>query len=320
MIRNVALIPLCLWVVCAIANAQTFPSKPVRFILAFAPGGGADLNARIFVPEVSAGLGQPIIIENRPGGGTSVASEFVAKAAPDGYTLLVNSSAIVIHPILSKNATYDVLRDFSPVSSLSQSSNILAVHPSLPTKNVKELIALARSRPGAMNFASGGSGTTQHLIGELFKLRTNTKMAHIPYKGGASALVAVLSGEVEMTFASLPAISQYLNNKRLRALATTGIKRDSLLPDVPTLKEAGFDELDVLLWFGVLAPARTPRETVNSISNAIRKAANSSEVHKRLISVGAEPMASTPEEFAALLNREFLRWTKVVKTMKVTVE
>lgn len=305
---------------CPLTRAQSFPNKPVRFILAFAPGGGADMNARIFAPEVSASLGQPIVLENRPGGGTSIASEYVAKAAPDGYTLLVNSGAIVINPILNKKVMYDVIRDFSPVSWLTQSSNVLAVHPSLPVKNVKELIVLAKTKSGVMNFASGGSGTTQHLVGELFKLRTHTRMVHIPYKGGAPALVAVLTGEVEMTFASLPAVSPYLKNNRLRALATTGTKRTVQLPNVPTLKEANMDDLDVLIWFGVLAPAEVPREVVISISNAIRKAANSSEVRDRLISVGAEPVASTPEEFGALLKKEVLRWTEVVKAMNAKID
>lgn len=296
-----------------LANAQTFPSKPVRLIVAYAPGGGADVNTRILAPEISASLQQPVIVENRAGGGTNIANEYVAKSAPDGYTLLVNSAALVINPLLYRSAGYDPMRDFAPISCLTQSPNILAVHPSLPVRNVKELIALAKARPGALNFASGGSGTTQHLVGELFLLRTGTRMVHVPYKGGAPALLAVLGGQVEMTFASLPATSAHMKNRRLHALATTGTARSPQIPDVPTLKEAGVDGMHVLIWFGVLAPAGTPRSVVNVLANAIRMASLSSTARQRLIAEGAEPVANTPEEFSQLLAQELQRWTEVIK-------
>lgn len=302
------------------AYGQAFPTKPIRFIVAYPAGGGGDINARIFAPEVSANLGQPVVVENRPGGGTNIANEYVAKAAPDGYTLLVNSGAIVINMSLYKTVGYDAIRDFAPISCLTQSPNILAVHPSLPVKNVRDLIALAKANPGLMNFASGGTGTTQHLIGELFKLRTGTKFVHVPYKGGAPALVAVLGGEVEMTFASLPAISRYLKSKRLRALASTGAARAVQIPDVPTLTEAGVSGLDVLIWFGVLAPAGTSRDIVSTLANAIRKAAQSPSVRQRLISVGAEPVANTPEEFTQMLKRELARWAEVIKVSGAKAE
>ena len=295
------------------AHAQTYPTKPVRLIVGFTPGGGVDINARMLAPELTKAFGQQFIVDNRPGAGTNIANELVAKAPPDGYTLLVNTAAITINMSLYRKVNFDAIKDFAPISVFSQSPNILTVHPSLPVKNVKDLVALAKSKPGAMNFSSAGSGSTQHLTGELFKLRTGTNIVHVPYKGSAPSLTALLGGEVEMTFANIPAISSHVRSKRLRALANAGTKRADQMRDVPTLKEAGINGVEVVVWYGVLAPAGTPREIVNSLSGAIQKASRSPEVRQRLLDQGAEPVGNTPDEFAKLMREELTRWADVVK-------
>jgi tripartite-type tricarboxylate transporter receptor subunit TctC len=294
------------------AHAQSYPVKPIRLVVGFTPGGGVDINARLLSPKLHEYLGQNVIVENRPGAGTNIANEFVARSAPDGYTLLINTAAIVINLSLYKKVNYEA-KDFVPVSMFSQSPNILTVHPSLPVKNVKDLVALAKAKPGAMNFSSAGSGTTQHLTGELFKLRTGTKIVHVPYKGSAPSLTALLGGEVEMTFANIPAISSHVKSKRLRALANAGSKRANQMPDLPTLKESGINGVEVVVWYGIFAPAATPRETVSALSGAIAKAARSPDVRERLLGQGAEPVGNTPEEFAKLYREELARWAEVVK-------
>ena len=294
------------------AHAQAYPTKPIRLIVGFTPGGGVDINARLIAPKLTEYLGQNVIVENRPGAGTNIANELVAKSPPDGYTLLVNTAAVVINLTLYKKVPFEA-KDFTPISLFSQSPNILTVHPSLPVKNVKDLIALAKAKPGAMNFSSAGAGTTQHLTGELFKLRTGTNLVHIPYKGSAPSLTALLSGEVELTFANIPAISGHVKSKRLRALANAGPKRAAQMPDVPTLKESGVNGVEVVVWYGVFAPAGTPREIINTLANAIAKAARSPDMRQKLLDQGAEPVGNTPEEFAKLFREEQTRWAEVVK-------
>ena len=295
------------------ADAQGYPTKPVRLVVGFTPGGGVDINARMLGPELTKQLGQQFIVDNRPGAGTNIANEYVAKAAPDGYTLLVNTAAVVINMSLYKRVNYDALKDFTPISVFSQSPNILTVHPSLPVKTVKDLIALAKSKPGAMNYSSAGSGTTQHLTGELFKLRTGTSIVHVPYKGSAPSLTALLGGEVEMTFANIPAISAHVKAKRLRALANAGTKRSDQMPDVPTRRESGVNGVEVVVWYGVLAPSATPREIIATLAGAIAKAAHTPEVRQRLLDQGAEPVGNYPEQFAKLYREELTRWAEVVK-------
>ena len=296
----------------AAAHAQSYPSKPIRLIVGFTPGGGVDINARLIAPKLIEYLGQNVIVENRPGAGTNIANELVAKAPPDGYTLLVNTAAVVINLSLYRKVPFEA-KDFTPISVFSQSPNILTVHPSLPVKNVKDLIALAKSKPGAMNYSSAGAGTTQHLTGELFKLRTGTNIVHVPYKGSAPSLTALLGGEVEMTFANIPAISAHVKGKRLRALANAGTRRAAQMPDVPTLKESGVNGVEVVVWYGVFAPAGTPRDIVNTLANAIVKAANAPDMRQRLTDQGAEPVGNSPEQFAKLYREEFARWAEVVK-------
>ena len=272
-----------------------------------------DINARLLAPKLTEYFGQQVIVENRPGAGTNIANELVAKAAPDGYTLLINTAAVVINMSLYKKVAYDALRDFAPLSLFSQAPNILVVHASVPVKSAKELIALARSRPGQLNYSSAGAGTTQHLAGELFNLRAGTKMVHVPYKGSAPSLTAVISGEVDLTYANIPAISAHVKSGRLRPLANLGPKRSDQLPQVPTLKEAGVAGVEVVVWYGLFAPAATPRDVVTKLAEAIARAARSPDIAQRLVELGAEPVGNTPDEFGKLLRVELARWSEVVK-------
>ena len=306
------------WIVAAVlalsgasALAQTYPSKPIRLVVGFTPGGGVDINARLLAPKLTEFLGQPVIVENRPGAGTNIANELVAKAAPDGYTLLINTPAVAINMALYRKLPYDTLRDLVAVSIFSEAPNILVVHNGVPARDAKELVALARAKPGVLNYSSAGSGTTQHLAGELLKLRTGTDIVHVPYKGTAPSLTSLVAGEVDMSFANIPAILQHVKAGRLRPLASTGTKRAELMPDVPTMKEAGVD-VEVTVWYAVLAPAATPREIVGALANAIIKAARSPDIRQRLLDQGAEPVGSTPEEFDRVLRAEVAKWQEVI--------
>jgi tripartite-type tricarboxylate transporter receptor subunit TctC len=297
----------------SMAFAQTYPSKPIRMVVGFPPGGGVDINARLLGPKLAEYLGQQIIVENRPGAGTNIANELVARAAPDGYTVLINTAALVINMSLYKKVAYDAVRDFAPLSLFSMAPNILVVHASVPVRSAKEFVALAKSNPGKLNYSSAGAGTTQHLAGELFNLRAGTKIVHVPYKGSAPSITALISGEVDLTYANIPAISAHVKSGRLRPLANLGPKRSDQLPEVPTMREAGIKGVEVVVWYGVLAPAATPRDIVVKLADAIARAARSPDTRQRLQDLGAEPVGNTPEEFSKLLREELVRWAEVVK-------
>ena len=302
------------------AFAQAYPSKPIRMVVGFPPGGGVDINARLLGPKLTEYLGQQIIVENRPGAGTNIANELVARAAPDGYTLLINTAALVINMSLYQKVAYDAVRDFAPLSLFSMAPNILVVHASVPVKSAKEFVALAKSRPGKLNYSSAGAGTTQHLAGELFNLRAGTKIVHVPYKGSAPSIKALISGEVDLTYANIPAISAHVKTGRLRPLANLGPKRSDQLPQVPTMKEAGVNGVEVVVWYGVLAPAATPRDIVVKLADAIARAARTPDMQQRLRDLGAEPVGNTPEEFGKLLREELVRWAEVVKVSGARVD
>ena len=299
--------------------AQNYPAKPIRLVVGFTPGGGVDINARLLAAKLSEYLGQQVIVDNRPGAGTNIANELVAKAAPDGYTLLMSTATVAINMALYKKPNYDTLRDFTAVSLFSASPNILVVNASVPVTSVAQLVALARARPGALNYSTAGSGSTQHLSGELFKTRTRTDIVHIPYKGTAPALTALISGDVDLSFANIPAIHAHVKSGRLRPLASTGPKRSELMPDVPTMKEAGVD-MEVAVWYGVLAPAATPPEVVNKLAALITRAAHDPDLRQRLLDQGAEPVGNTPEEFSRLLRAEVAIWAEVVKASGAKAE
>ena len=307
------LILILLACVFANANAQQFPARPVKIVIGFTPGGGVDINARLLASKLTEILGQTVLVENKPGAGTNIAAESVAKSAPDGYTLFFNSPAMAINMSLYKSPGYDIQKDYAPISVFSDSTNILVVPASLPAKSVKELVALAKEKPGALNFSSAGAGSTQHLAGELFKLRTGTQMVHVPYRGSAPSIAALLSAEVQLTFVNPLAIGSHVKSGRLRALAVAGPKRAALMPEVPTMKEAGVEGVEVPLWFGLLAPAGTPREIVATLAAGVARAARDPDMRKRLEEQGGEPVGGSPEEFAALLREEVSKWAEVVK-------
>jgi len=315
---------IVIFLLCAFINedlkAQQFPTRPVKLVVGFTPGGGVDIAARTLAPKLSELIGQPVIVENKPGAGTNIANEFVAKSSPDGTTLLVNTAAVAINMSLYKNLPFDTLRDFSAVSIFSESPNVLVVNAKLPVGNLKEFIAYARANPGKLNYSSAGAGTTQHLSAELFKLKTGLSIVHVPYKGTAPSLTSLIAGETDLTFANIPAINQHVKSGRLRPLASTGAKRAEQMPDVPTMKEAGVDGVEVTVWYGVLAPAATPKAMVAALSAAIAKAAHDPEMKKRLAEQGAEPVGNTSEEFSRILRDELARWAEVVKVSGARAE
>ena len=304
----------------ASAAAQGYPSRPVRMLVGFTPGGGTDIMARFLAPRLQEYLGQPFVVENRPGAATNVATEAVAKSSPDGYTLLFTTSALAINASLYKNLKYDALKDLAPISVLSESPNMLVAGPALKAANVQELVAYARANPGRLNYSTAGAGTSQHLAGETFKLRTKTFIVHIPYRGTAPSLAAVVSGETEFSFANIPAILALVKSGRLRPLALAGAKRSALMPEVPTLAEAGVAGVEVPVWYALLAPAGTPKEIVDTLAKATIRAAHSQELAPRLVADGAEPVGNTPEEFAKMLREEVAKYAEAVRVSGAKVE
>jgi tripartite-type tricarboxylate transporter receptor subunit TctC len=299
--------------------AQGYPARPIRLVVPFAPGGGADIAARLLSPRMGEALKQQVVVDNRPGAGTNIANEFVARSAPDGYTLLVTSPNLVVNMSLYKKLAFDTLRDFAPISVFYASPNILVVNSSFPVDSVRRLVALARARPGEINYSSAGNGTAQHLSGELFKLHTGVRITHVPFKGTSPSLVSLVGGEVAMSFASIPAIIQHVKSGRLRPLATTGAKRAELMPDYPTMKEAGVD-MEVVVWYAMLAPAGTPNEIVQRLAELVQKIAADPDMRQRLRDLGAEPVGNTPEQFGQQLRREIVMWAEVVKAAGATVD
>lgn len=299
--------------------AQNYPEKPIRIIVGYTPGGGNDIAARLIAPKLSEALGQPVIVENKPGAGTNIGQEYVARSAPDGYTLLLGSPAVTINPSLYKKLPFDALRDLTGVSMFAVAPNIMVVNPSVPAKNVKELIALAQSKPGKLTFSSSGKGSSQHLTGELFNLRAKVNTLHVAYKGTAPAMTGLISGEVDMCFSNIPASLGHIKSGRLRVIANTGDKRAELLPDVPTLKESGLD-VSTIVWFSILAPAATPRPIIDKLAGALIKMPHAPEMKKRLADLGAEPVGSTPDEFNKFLRDETAQWAEVVKAAGVRLE
>ena len=294
--------------------------RNVRLVVGFAPGGGVDINARLLAPKLAESLGAQVFVDNKPGAGTNIANEFVAKAAPDGTTILINTAAVAINMSLYKGLPFDTLRDFAAVSVFSESANLAVVNAKVEARTLAEFLELARRNPGKLNYSSAGAGSTQHLSGELFKLRTQTSLQHVPYKGSAPSLTALVSGEVDLSFANVPAILAYVKSGRLRALATTGARRSELMPEVPTMKEAGVPGIEVAVWYGILAPAATPRPVVDAVAQAVIRATRDPDTRRRLLEQGAEPVGSTPEEFSKLLREEVARWGEVVRVSGARAE
>jgi tripartite-type tricarboxylate transporter receptor subunit TctC len=294
-------------------GGEVYPSKPIRFILPFPPGGGTDILGRILAERLAAQLGQPVVIENRGGAGGNVGAEAAAKSAPDGYTIVLVAPSLAISPSLYSKLNYDPVRDFAPVSLVATVPNVMITHPSLPAATLVEFIALAKSRPGAMNFGSGGSGTSNHLAGELFNAVAGVRLVHVPYKGVNLAMNDVLSGQVHLAVIGIPAAAPHIKAGKLRALAVIDSKRAPALPDVPTVAEAGLRNFEVTTWYGVLAPAGTPRPIIARLNAELVKIMHTPEMKERLAAMATEPVTGTPEAFADLIRREIAKWGKVVR-------
>ena len=299
---------------------QPYPTRPVRLVVPSAPGGGTDITARIMAPKFSEYLGQQVVVENRAGAATMIGGEVVARAAPDGYTLLMGISTLAINAAMYRKIAYDALKDFAPISQVVTLSNVLVTHPSLPARNVKELVAFAKSRPGQINFASAGVGTNPHLSMELFLSMSGLKMMHVPYKGSGQGIVDVIAGHVPVMMPAVPTALVYIKNGRLRPLGVSGAKRSQAAPDIPTIAEAGIPGYEATQWFGILAPAGTPRAIVDRWHRETVRALKDPEVRDRLVADGADPVGSTPEEFAAYLRAETVKWAKVVKAIGIRPE
>ena len=294
------------------AQAQQYPTRPVRFVVPFAPGGSTDTLARTLGQKLSEALGEQVVVDNRSGGSGNIGMEIVARAAPDGHTIVLGYIAnLAIGPSLYAKLPFDPVKDFAPVTQLASSPNVLAAHPAVPARNLKELIALARARP--VNFASAGVASVGHLTGEFLNSLAGIKMVHVPYKGSGQAVTDLLGGHVQLMFSGFSSALPHIRAGKLRALAVTGAKRSPALPDVPTIAESGFPKFEATAWYGVLAPAQTPRPIVIRLHDEIIKALQLPDVKERLASVGFEIVGSTPEAFGAYIQSEIRKWEKVVK-------
>jgi len=294
--------------------ADTYPSKPIRFVVAFPPGGGTDLVARTIAPRLAERLAQQVVVDNRPGAGGNLGTEIVAKSAPDGYTMLMGSvGPLAINASLFARLPFDPRRDLAPVTLAASTPNILVVHPSLPVASAQELIALAKARPGAINFASSGQGTPAQLAGELFNSMAGVKMVHVPYKGAAPALADLLGGQVQVMFSTMPPALPHVTAGRLRALAVASLQRSPAAPGLPTLDEAALPGFEATTWHGVMVPAGTPDAVVAKLHDEIVAVLRMPDVVERLSSQGAEPIGSTPQAFAAYIRAETAKWAKVVR-------
>ena len=320
-INTLQLLAACALVVAGLPSARAqpaYPSQPLRFIVTTAPGGGLDNFSRLVAKELTARAGQQVIVDNRPGAGTTIGSAAVARAKPDGYTVLLNTSALAISPAIYHKLPYDTVRDFAPITLAASSPNLLVVHPSVPVKSVREMIALAKdraSRNDPILYASGGSGTNGHLAAALFLSMTQVRMTHVPYKSGSLALVDVIAGQVPMMIDTLSSVLPQVTAGKLRAIGVSSIHRATAIPDVPTISEAGVPGYRSEQWYGLLAPAGTPQEIVGWLHRETTGILRSPGVRERLAAEGLEVIASSPDEFAALLRAEITKWTDLVKTI-----
>lgn len=296
------------------SHGQGYPGRPVRLVVPFAPGGGTDMIARIMAPRIADSLGQQVVVDNRPGAAGIIGAEAVARAQPDGQTLLIAlTGTLAINPSLYRKLPYEPLSSFAPISLLATSPNILVVHPSIPVRTVTQLIALAKARPGELNFASSGTGGAPHLAGELFNRLAGINIVHVPYKGAGPALTDVLGGHVSSMFSALPPVLPHVKSGKLRALAITAAKRSALAPGLPTMAEKGVPGFEVSSWFGMLAPAGTPKEIIDRLNKEAVGALASAEVKDKFALQGLEPMTSTPDGFSAFIRTEIARWGKIVR-------
>jgi tripartite-type tricarboxylate transporter receptor subunit TctC len=317
---KVALLSCILGGTASLALAQAYPNKPIKLIVPFAPGGFTDVVARILGQKLSISLGQPFVIENKAGAGSTIGTDFVAKAAPDGYTLVMVSTTHVISPAIYPKLPYDPIKSFTPVAKLVDSAYVLLVNPKVPANNVAEFIALAKASPDKIHYASSGNGSSQHLMGGMFASMTGVKMKHVPYKGSGGAANDLVAGVVESSFAGVPNAMAQVPAGRLKALAVTTSKRIPQLPDVPTMQEAGVPGYNASVWLGLLAPAGTPKEVVMKLNAEIAKVLSAADTKKELYAAGVEADISSPEALNALMVQELDRWGKVIKDAGITMQ
>ena len=303
----------------AVHAQAPYPSKPIRFIVGFAPGATNDLVARLLGQKLTEQFGQTVVVENRGGANTAIASAQFVRAAPDGYTLMLNSPGHLTNPSLMK-LDFDSVNDFAFITQLAESVNLVIVHPSLPARSIKELIAISKPRPGQINYASSGTGTTVHLSAELFQYMTGVKWVHIPYKGGGLALQELIAGQTSLSFLNLPTAINIARAGKLRALATTGAKRAGAAPELPTVAESGVPGFEVTTMYGISAPAKTPRVIIDRLHGEIVRALNSPDLRGKLIEAGADPVGSTPEEYTAFIKTEIAKWAKVINAAGIKGE
>jgi len=315
-----ALFCLSAALVIAVPVQAQYPNKSVRLILPFPPGGGTDTMARSMAPRLSETLGQQVVLDNRPGGGANIGPEIAAKSPADGYTMLMITTAHAVNATLYSKLGYDLVRDFAPVSLIGSTPQIVVVHPSVPVKSIKELIALAKSRPGQLDFPSSGNGSAPHLAGELFNSMAGTKLNHIPYKGGGPAMIALVSGEGAVGFATAPSVIGHVKSGRVRALAVTSAQRAPLLPDVPTVSEAGVPGYEAGAWYGFLVPAGTPKEAIARLEADSIKVLKLADVKDKLAATGLTAIGTTAQEFGTFMRSEIEKWGKVVKAIGMRIE
>jgi tripartite-type tricarboxylate transporter receptor subunit TctC len=302
------------------ALAQTYPVKPVRVVVPSSAGGGTDIVARIIAPDLSKRLGQQVVIDNRPGAGTMIGIEIASKAPPDGYTLLMGLSTLAINSALYKKVPYDPVRDFAPITLAVSSTSIIVVHPSVPVKTVKELIAFARARPGQINYASAGTGTYPHMTMELFLSMAKLKMVHIPYKGTSPAMIDMLAGHTAVMAATILTGMPQIRAGRLRPMGITSLARSAVAPEIPTVAESGLPGFESLQWYGLLAPAKTPKEIITRLHAEVTRILQQPETRERFVGDGADSVGNTPEEFARIIQSELVKWAKVARDAGIKQE
>ena len=318
--KSIALLPLLLAPLALPVSAQQYPLRAIRLVVGFPAGGPTDIVARLMAPRMAEALGQQVIVDNRGGAGGMIATEQVAKASPDGYTILMGTiGGVAVAMSLNPNRGYDTLRDLAPITQSVTVTSILVTHPSVPAKNVRELLALARAKPDSLNYGSSGNGTITHLAGELLKYMSKVSITHVPYKGGSPALTALVSGEVDLTYENSLIITPHIKSGRVKALAVTGAKRSALFPDLPTIAETlpGYSASG---WYGLLAPAATPKPVIARLHSEAVKALRAPDVIDKLSSQGAEPVANSPEEFTAFVRSEIEKWAKLVKAANMRTD
>jgi tripartite-type tricarboxylate transporter receptor subunit TctC len=303
------------------ASAQPYPSKPVRIVVPFAPGGIADNSVRTIAERLGARLGQSVLVDNRPGASGNIGAEQVAKSAPDGYTLLLGyDGTMVVNPHVYAKLGFDTLRDFAPVTKLGDAASIIVAHPSVAAKDLRELIALAKAKPGSLSYGSAGTGSTAHLTCELLAQRAGIEMTHVPYKGGGQAITDVVGGQIPLVCTAIATAQQFLKSGKLKGIGLSSAKRSPAAPDVPTFVESGFPDLVLDSWVGILAPARTPRPIVERLQKDIAAVLQMPEVRERYAVLGIDPVGNTPDEYAAQVRADLARWEQVVKKANVRVE